>query len=411
MNLSFDIHEIAMTRIDLRLVEPMTTAHGVIDRRPIVLVRIETSLGVGVGECSALADPYYSSQYLNSEEFVLGDFLIPRLLLDSKHTTLAVIMSFFECIKGHHLAKAAVEMALIDVITGSEKISLLSWIKNGQSGQAKVPAGITIGSYRDPEMTLARIEAALTKGYKRIKCKIMPGSDIDILKAIATNFPSAREFELVLDANESYIPDKEGIGLLNYMAGLDDRITAIEQPFGVNDIFRMKDLRQNISCPILLDESAYDRLQIEMIGRLSLADAVVIKPGRLGGILPAISAMQLAKEYGLKCSLGGMYEAGIARSCSLALACLDEVELSSDLGPSENYYKADITKPHLMTNGYIDVPSDIGIGRKLVIDPFDVESPNVASVSKEIKNTQSGLSNLEGNSALSTYRPQYFYPK
>jgi len=399
--LPFTISKISMVRVKLLLNTPMRTAHSIIEKRPIVLIKIETSLGTGVGECSALNDPYYSSQYLASEEFVLQDFLLPYLSRNTLPTTLAEVSSFFSGIKGHYMAKAAVETALIDAVTRSENISLLNWITEGEPTSDKIQAGITIGIHDKPDTVVAHIAAALDKGYKRVKCKIMPGYDLDFIKAIITTFSDTYKFQLILDANESYAPDEDAVNILSAVANLDSRIIAIEQPFKVKDVFSLGDLREKTDCCLLLDESAYDELQIKIIGQLALGDGVVIKPARLGGILPGMAAMRLACEFGLECSLGGMYEAGIARAVSLAMASLKEVTLGTDLGPSDNYYKTDITKPHCMIDGYINIPNDIGLGVDLVIDPFSDELVG------------SGCLEADGdeNKFLNICRPRHFYPE
>ncbi len=412
MNLSFEIIRIGMVRIEMSMNAPMRTAHSTIDKRPIVLVKIETSLGHGIGECSALNDPYYSSQYLGSEEFVLQDFLLPYLSRSSQPTTLAEVLSLLSNIKGHHMAKAAVEMAFIDVVTRSESISVVDWLTEGKPQSDKVLAGVTIGIHDKPDITVAHIATALNEGYKRIKCKIMPGHDVDFISAIITTFTDADNFQLILDGNESYTPDEDGVKVLSTLANLDSKVIAIEQPFKVNDILRIGDFREKINCRLLFDESAYDELQIKIIGQLSLGDGIVIKSARLGGILPALSAMKLSAELGLDCSLGGMYEAGVARSASLALACLKEVTLGTDLGPSNHYYKMDITKPHSMLDGYINVPNSTGLGVELSPDPFgDVHNIEQEGLDRKLPVGDYLKADLAGNKFLNICRPHYFYPE
>ncbi len=396
-NLPFEIGKISMTRVDLRLKDPMNTAHGIISERPILILRADTSLGEGIGECSALADPYYSSEYLAVSEFILRDFILPHIMRLSPPLTLSDILAFFDKIKGYPYAKAAVEMAFLDLLTKSQNISLLSFLANGRPVKNRVPASMSVGISPDLKTTVSLVGTALEKGYRRIKCKIAPDHDINLLKAIFAAYPHETDLRLFLDANESYSCDKKGTDLLIRIGNFDERIAAVEEPLRHGQIPQLVKLRNNLECCLLLDESAGDLFRIGVAGELGLCDGVVIKPSRLGGVLPSLDALNLATKHGLQTSLGGMYEAGIGRAVSLAMESLEMITLGGDLGPSDNYYTEDVTAPHLLNNGFIKVPDTVGLGVKLLNEGiFD-------------SNNTSGIPGRK-KSFGSIYPPLHFFP-
>ncbi|MCL5048117.1 MAG: o-succinylbenzoate synthase [Firmicutes bacterium] len=350
----------------MRLREPIQTAHGIVSWRPVLLIKIDTSIGKGIGECSALGDPYYSPEYLSVSDFVLKDFLLPHIITLPFPTTLHTILTFFNKLKGYSQAKAAVEMALLDLLTKSQNISLLSFLTHGQPTKTTIPAGMTIGISDDIQNTISAIGDALSKGYRRIKCKIYPAYDMNLVKAIFSAYPNETNLEIFLDANESYSLDRHDLDTLISIGNFDERIIAIEQPIPRDQILYLTQLKKNIGCHLLLDESVSDLLQIATIGELQLGSGIVIKPSRLGGVIPSLAALDLAHQYRLQTSLGGMYEAGIARAVSLAMASLETITLGSDIGPSQNYYLQDITSPHRLRNGYLEIPNTTGLGVRLI---------------------------------------------
>ncbi|MDA8297449.1 MAG: o-succinylbenzoate synthase [Actinomycetota bacterium] len=345
---------------DLELIAALRSATVEHRRRPVVLVRVVPSEGPeGWGECAALAEPTYASEYANGAADVLARFVLPRLLaagsLDADDPA-ADAMARLSAIRGHAMAKAAVEMALLDAHLRAEQRSLAEHL--GVTRRS-VPAGATI-SAGEPEAVLAAASAVAAAGYRRLKCKVAPGRDVASVRAVAEAYP---RLVLSVDANGSYdLSDPAHRRRLEALDGLG--LAAIEQPLAPGELAGHAELARVLDTPVLLDESVEDRADLEAAIARHALDGLALKPGRLGGIRAAVAARDAAVAAGLHLAIGGMFETGLARAAHLVVAALEGFDLPGDLGASDRYFVPDLTEAHELVDGELVVPTGPGLGRR-----------------------------------------------
>lgn len=354
-----NLRSIELLRLEMRLVAPVVTAGEGHDRRPVLLVRIETDTGAGVGECSALAEPRYSSEYADGAELVLVGHLLPLVSerASACHSP-SDVMAVLEEIRGHAMAKAAIEMALLDAEGRSTGRSLQALLGGGA---VAVPASATLGLYPTPEVTLSAARRAQEHGYRRIKVKIAPGADLAPLRAIREALP---EIHLVADANGSYTPSGEEGANEKAIRAIDDLgLEALEQPYPASELRATISLARELVTPVILDESIASESEVGLVIELGASCAISLKPARLGGLLAAKRISQRCASAGVSTLVGGLFETGVGRAASLALASLAGIDRAGDLGASDRYFRPDLTAPHVLDeDGRLPVPGGPGLG-------------------------------------------------
>ncbi|MCU1490626.1 MAG: menC [Acidimicrobiaceae bacterium] len=343
----------------LELVRPVATSAGRHEQRPVVLVRLGFDDGSeGWGECDALLQAGYSAEYSDGAAQVLADQLVPRIPardLD-RDDPVADALSGLAAVPGHPMAKASLEMALLDGWLSAGRRSLADFL--GATSQ-RVPGGATIGLGTTEEV-LGAARLAVEAGYTRLKCKIAPGRELDQLGAVRDAFP---DVAVCADANGAYrLDDEEHRRRLGALDSLG--LVALEQPLAPDDLAGHAVLAAELATPVLLDESVGDEGQLAAAVALGALDGLVVKPGRLGGVLAARRVHDACVVAGLHLVLGGMFEAGIARAAHLAVAALPGFDLPGDLGGSDRYFHPDLTRPHVLEAGMLAVPDEPGIGRR-----------------------------------------------
>lgn len=367
---SVQIESAEVRLAELELVTPVVTAYGVHRHRPIVLVRLRTDLGDAVGECSALAEPDYTSEYAAGAAAVLRDHLLPRLLADGGRVTAApasvaagsplplasAALARLAGVSSHRMAKASVEMAVADLecrVAGSSLASALG------ASRATVLAGATVG-LGDPNDVSGAVAMAARFGYRRVKVKIAPGAVAGIVRA-RNEVPAV---ELAADANGSYRLDEHR----RELDELDEvGLSVLEQPLARDDLLGHAELRRVLTTTVVLDESVAEPSMMTAALVLGAAGGVSVKPGRCGGVLAAAAAVRLCSQAGVGCLVGGMFESGLGRAAALAVAALDGVTLAGDLGASDRYFAEDLTAPHVLNpDGTLTVPQAPGLGVQLL---------------------------------------------
>jgi O-succinylbenzoate synthase len=366
------IRTVELIRLELRLVAPLVTSQGTHHDRPILLVRITTDDAVGTGECSALAEPTYTAEYADEAERMLETVLIPRLLARGPEAEDAA--SFFErleVIPGNPMAKAAIELALLDAQLRADGRSIADFIG---AARDSIEAGATIG-IATPSDSARAAQALVEAGFGRIKIKIAPGADSEVVVAVRKAIGISPRISV--DANGAYCADDgEDLQRLRALDALG--LTAIEQPFPADDLTAHVMLRRMIRTPIILDESIVSSDDLERAMSFGAADAVSIKPARLGGVAASMEICRLARTGGLELVVGGMLESGIGRAVAICFAASDGFTMPGDLGPSGRYFARDLTEPHRMTDGMLAVPRGPGIG--VAIDEDAIGSATSRSV-------------------------------
>jgi O-succinylbenzoate synthase len=351
------IREIELLRLELELRFPLRTSAGEHRHRPLVILRVTTDVGEGVGECCALEEPTYTEEYADGAEAVLRSHLVPRLIDAAGDLTTAEAMALLSSVRGHAMAKAGLEMALLDAELRASSRSLGDFLGATRSS---IPAGANV-SLGSPDAVAAAIEAVVSDGYRRVKVKIAPGYDVEVLRLARQSFP---DVALSADANGAYeLSNPAHRDALDAMDELG--LTCIEQPLAPGELVQSAALCARLETPVILDESIASRADFDNATAMAALDGVSIKPARVGGLLVAKAMHDRALALGLSCSIGGMLESGIARAASIALGALPGFDLPGDLGASNRYFEPDLTDAHRLEDGALVVPLGSGLGVRL----------------------------------------------
>jgi o-succinylbenzoate synthase len=349
---------VELRRIRMPLVAPFRTSFGTETSRDILLVHAVTSDAEGWGECVAMSDPLYSSEYVDAAADVLRRFLVPALAAGTSldASSVAPTLSSF---KGHRMAKAAVEMAVLDAELRSAGRSLARELG---AVRDRVPCGVSVGIMNSIAELLDAVGGYLDAGYVRIKLKIEPGWDIEPVRAVRERFGD--EVLLQVDANTAYT-----LADARHLARLDPfGLLLIEQPLDEEDIVGHAELAKIISTPVCLDESITSARAAAQALTLRACKIVNIKPGRVGGYLEARRIHDVCAAHGVPVWCGGMLETGLGRAANVALAALPGFTLPGDTSASDRYYRTDITAPFVLESGHLRVPTGPGIGVEPIAD-------------------------------------------
>jgi len=347
------IDSITLHHLSMPLVSPFETSFGRETSRECILVEIKSEGLVGYGECVSTRDPGYNYETAGTAWHILKDFILP-LLLGKDIQDAADYQARISGIRGHHLAKAGVEMALWDLLgkrAGKPLYELLG------SGRAKVEVGVSIGIQESVQGLVRSVADYIDQGYARVKIKIKPGRDVVDVSAVREEFPNLR---LQVDANSAY--SLQDVKILMPLDQLN--LLLIEQPLFEDDIWDHHKLQKQINTPICLDESIVTPRHARYAIEMNACRVINIKAGRLGGLSQAVIVHDLCKENSMPVWCGGMLETGIGRASNLALASLPNFILPGDISASDRYYERDITNERFMLNSdsTIDVPHGAGLG-------------------------------------------------
>ncbi|ORM33182.1 o-succinylbenzoate synthase [Williamsia sp. 1135] len=346
---------IELRLVDLPLVTPFQTSFGVELSRHALLVRAATDDAEGWGECVAIDDPVYSSEYAGGAIDVLKRFLIPAVLAPGR-VTAAGVAPLVDKFKGHRMAKAALETAVLDAELRIAGLPLSGYLGGVRPA---VPVGVSVGITDTIEKLLDNVQGYLDEGYGRIKLKIQPGWDLEPTRAVREHFGD--DLMLQVDANTAYGPAD-----LPHLVKLDPfDLLLIEQPFDEEDLRTHARLREMSTTPVCLDESILSARSTVDALTIGACDIVNIKPGRVGGFLEARRIHDVCVAHGIPVWCGGMLETGLGRAANLALATLPGFTLPGDISSSARYFDRDLTEPFVAEDGMMAVPTGPGIG----IDP------------------------------------------
>ncbi|MEV5460440.1 o-succinylbenzoate synthase [Streptomyces cellulosae] len=346
------IESVELLRVGMPLVSPFRTSFGTQSRRDVLLVRVITPEAEGWAECVAMAEPLYSSEYAGAAHRVTADHLLPRLFA-SGDVTAAAVASALAPVRGHRMAKAAVEAAVLDAELKAAGVPLGRHLGATQS---RIVSGVSVGIHDSVPELLNTVGRCLSDGYARIKLKIEPGWDIEPVAAVRKHFGD--DILLQADANSAYTRADA-----RHLAGLDPYgLLMLEQPLEEEDVTGHAELARSLTTPICLDESIVSAQAAHEAIRIGACAVVNIKPGRVGGYLEARRVHDVCAAAGVPVWAGGMLETGIGRAANLALAGLPNFTLPSDISGSDRYYRQDLTEPFRVNDGTIPVPDAPGIG-------------------------------------------------
>ncbi len=351
------LERVTLRQIRMPLVDFFETSFGRTYGRDIILVEAEGEGASGWGEVTAGENPFYNEEWTESAWLILRDYAVPRVLgkpLGGPEDVYPLTAH----IRGHNMARGGLETAVWDLAARRDSVPL--WKKIGAGARREIPCGVSIGIQDSVEQLFEKIETELAAGYQRIKMKIRPGWDVDVVRRVRERFPSIK---LMADANSAYtLADAPRLKQLD-----DFYLMMIEQPLGHDEIIDHAALQAQLETPICLDECIRTAHQAEQAIRMRACGIINIKLGRVGGFREAKRVHDVAQAAGVPVWCGGMLEAGIGRAHNVALASLPNFVLPGDVSASKRYWKRDIIEPPVETTprGTIELRDEPGFGYAL----------------------------------------------
>lgn len=358
---------VTLREVTLPLIEPFRTATGVVDRRRIILVELREQDGsTAWSECVAEAVPSYTSETVDGAWQALSDWIIPLVLDKTFDHPTDVHAALVSWVPDNPMARASVEMGTWALAATRKEESLARFLSRsshlGAAPRKAVATGIALGMPSSGNGLMDQVQRAVTDGYRRIKLKVSPRSDLDVIRTVCGEIGTRTA--LSVDANASFSADDEDH--LTFLESLDTLgLSMIEQPLGADDFEQHAQLQRSLRTPICLDESISSDSSVETMVRLNSGKIVNMKPGRVGGFTEAVAIHDRCRLAEIPLWCGGMLESGIGRAYNVALASLPNFTLPGDISPSARYWVRDlITEPWTMdSEGMVTVPVErSGIG-------------------------------------------------
>ena len=356
------IDRITLREIRMPLVHPFETSFGRTTERRILLVEVEEDGAVGWGEVTCGERPFYNEEWVDAAWLILRDFVAPRIL-NVDIASAADVAGRSSHIRGHHMARGGLETAAWDL--EARKLGLPLWQHIGGS-RTEIDCGVSIGIQDSVEELLELIEREVRAGYQRIKIKIKPGWDVEVVRQVRAAF---RTIRLMADANSAY-----ALSDAAHLRRLDEfDLMMIEQPLPHDDIIDHAQLQARLDTPICLDECIRTARHAEQAIEMNAGRIINIKLGRVGGFSEALLVHNVARAHGIPVWCGGMLESGIGRAHNIALSTLDNFTLPGDVSASKRYWKRDIIDPPVEVGpeGTIAVRDEAGFGYELDRDYID----------------------------------------
>lgn len=351
------IEKITLRQVRMPLVHFFETSFGRTCKRDIILVEVAGEGTAGWGEVTAGENPFYNEEWTQAAWLILKDYAAPQVLRKDL-TGAADVAPATEHIRGHKMARGGLEAAVWDLEARLNGAPL--WNQIGGGARKEIPCGVSIGIQDSVEQLLEKIACELEAGYQRIKMKIKPGWDVDVIRQVRERFPGIK---LMADANSAYtLKDADRLKKLD-----DFYLMMIEQPLAHDDIIDHATLQSKLQTPICLDESIRSAHHAEQAIQMRACGIINIKLGRVGGFREAKRLHDVAQAAGIPVWCGGMLEAGIGRAHNIALSTLPNFILPGDVSASKRYWTRDIIAPPVETTprGTIVVRDEPGFGYEI----------------------------------------------
>ncbi|HUQ95362.1 MAG TPA: o-succinylbenzoate synthase [Bryobacteraceae bacterium] len=358
--MSFRIDRITLREIRMPLVHFFETSFGRTYERSMILVEVHSGGLTGWGEATCGENPFYNEEWTESAWLILGRYVASRVL-NHEFASAAEVAARTSHIRGHNMARGGLEAAVWDLESRIGGKPLYQHIGGG--ARKEIPCGVSIGIQDTVPELLRKIETEMKAGYQRIKLKIKPGWDVDVIREVRREFPSIK---LMADANSAYT-----LNDIDRLRRLDEfYLMMIEQPLAHDEIIDHVPLQAALETPICLDECIRDAHQAEQAIRLKACRIINIKLGRVGGFTEAIKVHDVCQANNIPVWCGGMLEAGIGRAHNVALATLPNFVLPGDVSASKRYWSRDIIAPEVEVSpqGTIAVRDEPGFGYAIDMD-------------------------------------------
>jgi O-succinylbenzoate synthase len=351
------LDRIVLREIRLPLREPFRISSGEMRERRILLLELFDAGGASAwSECVVDDAPNYSPETIDTAWPTIVRWLAPRLLGHAVEVPGEVFARLDADVRGHNMAKAALEMGCWAIAATQAAQPLARFIGGTRTA---IATGISLGIQKDVDTLVAKAAEALVAGYQKVKIKIAPGRDVDWVAAVRAACGDAAH--LMADANSAYTLDDA-----DRLAALDPLdLMMIEQPLAWDDLVQHAALQQRLRTPLCLDESITSPARARDMVALRAGRIINVKPGRVGGFAPSLAIHDFTEEHAVPVWCGGMLESGIGRAYNVALASLPNFTLPGDLSPSARYWAQDLVAPEwtMDRTGMVRVPLDEpGIG-------------------------------------------------
>ena len=347
------IRSMTLRELQMKLVTPFQISVGRTHVRRILLIEVDVDGVAGWGECVAGETPIYSPETTDTAWHILPDHVWP-LVKEKEFDSAADIWKLLELVRGHNMAKGALEAAVWDAEARQKNVPLWKLLGGIRD---EVSSGVSVGIKDTLDELVAAVKTELSAGYQRIKIKIKPGKDLEPVKRLRQEFPTIK---LMVDANSVY--HLQDWPLLKQLEGF--YLMMIEQPLGWDDLYSHVELQKKLETPICLDECIHTFEQAQAAIALRACKIINIKLGRVGGYTVARQIHDLCQQNGIPVWCGGMLESGIGRAHNIALSTLPNFTLPGDVSASRRYWHEDIIDPEVTVSqqGTIRVPNGPGIG-------------------------------------------------
>jgi O-succinylbenzoate synthase len=356
------IERLELRLLELPLVHFFETSFGRIDDKHFIVVTLEGGGVTAYGECVAEQDPFYSGETNETAWHIISEFVAPRVLgVEFAHPR--DVFPALKAIRGHNMAKAAVEMAAWDLFARQQGQPLARVLGGSRE---RIASGVSIGIQGSLAELESKVERELAAGYQRIKIKIKPGWDLAAVEAVRKRFGS---IPLMVDANAAYT-----LADAPHLAALDQYdLMMIEQPLDYDDVADHAVLQRQLKTPICLDESIKSVHTAEQAIATGACRIINIKPGRVGGFAESIRLHDLCARHAIPVWHGGMLESGIGRAANIHLSTLANFSLPGDIAASRRYFDPDLIDPAIdvASDGTVAVPRGPGIGVSIVPERLD----------------------------------------
>ena len=356
------IEKVTLRLMEMEMKAPFTTSFGTFKTREFILVEAVDADGTsGWGETVAFNVPFYSEETVKTNWHMLEDYLIP-LILHKEIEHPDEVNEIFAPIRKNNMAKAAIEGAIWDVYAKQNNMSLAEALGGKRES---IDVGISIGIQDTVEELVEIVRGFVNEGYKRIKVKIKPDWDVEVMRTLRSEFPDTA---IMADANSAY--SLNDTALLKQLDEFD--LMMIEQPLASDDIIDHAKLQKELSTPICLDESIHSLEDAKKAVELGSTKIINIKIGRVGGLTEAVKIHDYCQENNIPVWCGGMLESGIGRAHNVALTTLPNFTLPGDTASSSRYWEKDLIEPEVVSvDGLIEVPKAKGIGYKVNLETVD----------------------------------------
>jgi o-succinylbenzoate synthase len=351
---------VELVRIRLPLLRPFTTSFGTSTVKDAILVRAMGDGAEGWGECVAMEAPLYSGEWNDGAWMILRDHLVPAALAGTDAG-----------IRGHPMAAAALEAATLDLRLRRDGVSLANHLGGVRD---RVACGVSVGLEDDLDRLVALVAGFVDAGYQRVKLKIEPGRDVDVVRAVREAFP---DVPLTVDANAAYtLEDWKVFESLDVF-----ELGYVEQPLREDDLVGHARLQERIATPICLDETITSGAVARGAVEIGACRIINVKIGRVGGLAESKRIHDWAVGAGVPLWCGGMLETGIGRAANVALASLPGFTLPGDTSASDRYFERDLTRPfEIDPAGRMEVPTGPGIGVEPVPDVLETAAVDRQSI-------------------------------